>query len=248
MWGVAPRSRGQGDAASAGLRTPGAVPRRPARDLSPRSSRRSTRSATQLLVMHMVQHVLLLDIAPILLILGLTKGLLRPVTRRLQAIERRAGYLAHPAFAVCALRRARCGSGTSRRCTTSPCATPNIHVLEHLCFVARRLALLVAPALADPQPDAPGRAGAGRLHGDHQAAGRRARRRAGLRARTSIYPFYEHHPHYWGLIAARGSEPGRAADGARAVDRDGHRARLLFVQMLNESEREAQRAERYEVA
>src|SRR5436305_4226140 len=54
----------------------------------------------QLMVMHMIQHILLLDIAPILLILGLTKVLLRPVTRRLQTIERRAGVLAHPAFAV----------------------------------------------------------------------------------------------------------------------------------------------------
>src|SRR5579872_6428472 len=35
----------------------------------------------QLLMFHMVQHVLLLDIAPILLILGFTKTLLRPVTR-----------------------------------------------------------------------------------------------------------------------------------------------------------------------
>ena len=36
----------------------------------------------QLLVMHMVQHILLLDIVPICLILGLNKVLLRPVTRR----------------------------------------------------------------------------------------------------------------------------------------------------------------------
>src|SRR5438067_6465046 len=56
----------------------------------------------QLLVMHMLQHILLLDIAPILLILGFTKVLLRPATRRLQMLERRAGLLAHPAFAVIA--------------------------------------------------------------------------------------------------------------------------------------------------
>src|SRR5207253_6062021 len=43
-----------------------------------------------------------LDVAPILLILGLTKVLLRPVTRRVTALERRAGFLAHPVFAVIA--------------------------------------------------------------------------------------------------------------------------------------------------
>src|SRR5512135_2888724 len=58
--------------------------------------------ADQLMLMHMIQHILLLDIAPILLILGLTKVLLRPITRKVHAIERRAGYLAHPAFAVIA--------------------------------------------------------------------------------------------------------------------------------------------------
>ena len=46
------------------------------------------RLGEQLMLMHMIQHILLLDVAPILLILGLTKVLLRPVTRRVQAIER----------------------------------------------------------------------------------------------------------------------------------------------------------------
>src|ERR1700728_4842641 len=50
----------------------------------------------QLLFMHMIQHVLLLDIAPILMILGLTKGILRPITKRLTSIERRAGPFGHP--------------------------------------------------------------------------------------------------------------------------------------------------------
>jgi cytochrome c oxidase assembly factor CtaG len=49
--------------------------------------------ADQLLVMHMVQHLLLLDIAPILLILGFTKVLLRPVTRRVHALERLASVV-----------------------------------------------------------------------------------------------------------------------------------------------------------
>jgi len=37
---------------------------------------------------------------PILLILSLTKGILRPVMKRLTTLEQRAGVLAHPAFAV----------------------------------------------------------------------------------------------------------------------------------------------------
>ena len=47
---------------------------------------------------------------------------------------------------------ARCGSGTSRRSTTPPCATRASTSLEHLTFAARRAAVLVAPALPDPHP------------------------------------------------------------------------------------------------
>ncbi|HWX74253.1 MAG TPA: cytochrome c oxidase assembly protein, partial [Solirubrobacteraceae bacterium] len=53
--------------------------------------------AEQLFALHMVQHVLLLDVAPILAILSFTRVLLRPVTRSVGAIERRAGALAAPA-------------------------------------------------------------------------------------------------------------------------------------------------------
>src|SRR5439155_7365746 len=58
------------------------------------------RLAEQILTMHMVQHLLLLDLAPVLCLLGLTRVLLRPVTRRVQPVERRAGPLAHPVFAA----------------------------------------------------------------------------------------------------------------------------------------------------
>ena len=54
------------------------------------------RLGEQILAMHMVQHVLLLDVAPILLILGLTKVLLRPATRRIHRIEQRAGFARPP--------------------------------------------------------------------------------------------------------------------------------------------------------
>jgi cytochrome c oxidase assembly factor CtaG len=54
----------------------------------------------QLLTAHMVQHILLIDLAPIMLILGLTKVLLRPITRKLVQLEKLAGPLAHPLFAI----------------------------------------------------------------------------------------------------------------------------------------------------
>lgn len=60
------------------------------------------RLGEQLMVVHMAQHLLLLDLAPILLLAGLTRVLLRPATRRLLAVERAVGPLAHPVLAALA--------------------------------------------------------------------------------------------------------------------------------------------------
>src|SRR5579875_3746066 len=87
----------------------------------------------QLMVMHMVQHMLLLDVAPILLILGLTKGLLRPVTRRVHTLERKAGPFAHPAFAVI-LYAAMLWVWHIPALYDRAQGASFLHVLEHLCF------------------------------------------------------------------------------------------------------------------
>jgi putative membrane protein len=200
----------------------------------------------QLLVMHMAQHMLLLDIVPILLILGLNKVLLRPVTRRLHSIERRAGYLAHPAFAVL------CYAGFMwawhiPAMYDAALRNSTVHAFEHLCF-----------------------AGAGTLYWWHVLSPIRNRMRLGglgpiaymvatkllvgmlgialAFAPASIYPFYQHHPHYWGLSP---SEDQSMAGLAMALEQSivmGIALVVLFVQMLNESEREAKRAERFEAA
>lgn len=56
----------------------------------------------ELLTMHMVQHLLLLDLAPVLCLLGLTKAIFRPATRHLIRLERGAPWLLSPklGFAV----------------------------------------------------------------------------------------------------------------------------------------------------
>jgi cytochrome c oxidase assembly factor CtaG len=48
----------------------------------------------------MVQHLLLGDIAPLLILLSLSRVIMRPLTRRLQSVERALGPLAHPACAL----------------------------------------------------------------------------------------------------------------------------------------------------
>ena len=135
--------------------------------------------ADQLMLMHMIQHILLLDIAPILLILGLTKVLLRPVTRRVHAIERRAGYFAHPAFAVIAYAGFMWIWHIPAMYDLA-LRHDGIHVLEHLCFAAAGTLYWWHIAFPDPLADAPRRDGPDWLHGLDQATGRAARRDAGV--------------------------------------------------------------------
>jgi putative membrane protein len=200
----------------------------------------------QLMVMHMVQHMLLLDIAPILLILGLTKVLLRPVTRRLHRIERRAGFLAHPAFAVI-IYAAILWLWHIPALYDKAQGADVIHAFEHLTFFT-----------------------AGALYWWHVLSPIRSRMRlAGLGpvaymtggkllvgllgvalafAPRVLYPFYAHQPHFWGLSPL---EDQMMAGLVMALEQSivmGIALVMLFVQMLNESERSQQRAERFEVA
>jgi cytochrome c oxidase assembly factor CtaG len=204
------------------------------------------RLGEQLIVMHMLQHVLLLDIAPILMILGLTKVLLRPATRRVQAIERRAGFLAHPAFAVVAYVGLM-WFWHLPALYDSALRHSGVHTIEHVCFAA-----------------------AGGLYWWHLLSPIRGRMRLGgmgpitymvstkllvgilgivlAFAPASFYPFYQHHPHYWGLTP---TEDQSLAGLEMALEQSivmGIALVWLFVRMLGESEREAQRAERFEVA
>lgn len=203
-------------------------------------------AADQLMVMHMLQHILLLDIAPILLILGLNKVLLRPVTRRVHAIERRAGFLAHPAFAVVAYAGVMWLWHVPAMYDAA-LAHSSLHYLEHLCFAL-----------------------AGGLYWWHLLSPIRGRMRLGgmgpvlymvstkllvgilgivlAFAPTALYAFYEHQPHYWGLTAG---EDMNMAGLLMALEQSvvmGIAMAYLFVRMLGESDREADRLERYELA
>jgi cytochrome c oxidase assembly factor CtaG len=201
--------------------------------------------ADDLMVIHMVQHILLLDIMPILLILSLTKGILRPVTRRLTRLERRAGFLGHPAFAVVfyvgimwlwhipfmydlALRHEN-----------------TWHVFEHLCFSA-----------------------AGTLYWWHLLSPIRTRMRLGgmgpvmymittkfgvgvlgvmlAFAPTSVYAFYNHLPDFWGLTHGQDQNMAGLIMALEQSVVMGIALVWLFIRMLTESEEQAQRAERYE--
>jgi putative membrane protein len=96
------------------------------------------RIGEQLASVHMVQHLLIADIAPILFTLALTKWILRPVTRRIHRIERAAGPFGHPAFGVVAYVGAM-WLWHIPYMYDAALRNDNVHVLEHLSFGAAGL-------------------------------------------------------------------------------------------------------------
>jgi cytochrome c oxidase assembly factor CtaG len=194
----------------------------------------------------MVQHVLLLDLAPILAIVGLTRVILRPLTRVVHEVERRAGPFAHPAFAV-ALYVAVIWAWHVPAAYDLAVRHSGVHLLEHLTFLL-----------------------AGSLYWWHLLSPIRARLRLeglgpvaymgstkllvgalgmGLAfAPTALYPYYVHLPRVWGISAL---DDQAMAGLIMAVEQSivmGVALVVLFVRALAESEREQQREERYEIA
>ena len=195
---------------------------------------------------HMFQHVLLGDIAPLLLLLSLSRVILRPVTRRLMRVERALGPLASPWTAI-AVWLGTMYLWHVPALYDAAIEHPLLHVLEHLSFFAAGIALwwpLVHPipmrhALTGLQP-----------------LGYIAAAKGGLAAlglflawsSTAHYPFYEDAPRIWGLTAV---EDQNVAGVIMMVEQSMTLVLVMvwvFIRMLARSEQEELRRERLEEA
>ncbi len=201
--------------------------------------------ADQLFFMHMIQHMLLLDLVPILTIVGLTKVILRPVTRSVADLERRAGALAHPAVAVF-LYVTVIWAWHIPAAYDVAVTHPTVHVLEHMSFVIAGSLYwwhLLSPIRARMRLDGLGPVvymGSTKLFVGALGMGLAF-------APAALYPYYVHHARVWGLSAA---DDQSIAGLIMAVEQSlvmGVALVVLFVRALTESERAQQRRERYEM-
>ncbi len=87
-----------------------------------------------LLAMHMIQHLLLLDVAPVLCLLGLTKAIFRPATKRVIQLEKsRFRWILSPKFGLIAY----IGGMWFWHWPVmydAAVTSPVVHVLEHITF------------------------------------------------------------------------------------------------------------------
>ncbi len=201
------------------------------------------RLAEQLFFMHMTQHLLLVDLAPILILGGLTKVILRPATRRLVRLEQVAGPLAHPVVAI-ALYVAMMWIWHIPAMYDAALEHAAVHVLEHVTFSV-----------------------AGGLYWWHLLSPIRSRKRLGgmgpvlymvstkvlvgllgvglAFAPDAIYDFYERQPGYWGLSPGTDQAVGGLIMATEQSVVMGIALAYLFVRALEESNRRDEREERY---
>jgi len=201
--------------------------------------------AEQLFFVHMIQHVLLLDVAPILAILGFTRVILRPLTRAVSALERRAGPLAHPAVAVF-LYVSVIWAWHIPAAYDLAVRHQGIHVVEHLSFLAVGFLYwwhLLSPIRARMRLDGMGPV-------VYMATTKLFVGALGMGiafAPTALYPYYADHARVWGISAI--SDQG-IAGLTMALEQSvimGIALAALFIRALGESERAEQRRERFEL-
>jgi putative membrane protein len=195
---------------------------------------------------HMLQHVLLGDIAPLLLLLSLSRVIMRPATRRLARVERSLGALASPWTAI-AIWFGVMYLWHVPALYDAAAEHPLLHALEHLSFFAAGVALwwpLVQPvpmrrALTGLQPLA------------YIALAKGGLAALGLFlawSSTAHYPWYEDTPRIWGLNPV---EDQNVAGVIMMVEQSLTLVLVLvwvFVRMLARSEQEELRRERLEEA
>ena len=195
---------------------------------------------------HMLQHVLLGDIAPLLLLLALSRVMMRPATRRLVSVERALGPLANPVTGILVWLflmylwhiPALYDAATEHSL---------LHAFEHACFFAAGLALWWP--LIQPVPMRRSLTGMQPLGYIASAKGGLAALGLYLAWSTSVlYPYYETTPRIWGLSPTEDQNVG----GVIMMVEQSFTLVLvmvvLFVRMLARSEEEERRRERLEDA
>lgn len=195
---------------------------------------------------HMAQHILLGDIAPLLVLLALSRVMMRPATRRLVRLERALGRLAHPATGLC-LWLGLIYVWHIPALYDAALRNPALHALEHASFLTAGLALWWP--LIQPVPMRHRLTGLGSLAYIGLA-------KAGLAAlglylvwsSTVAYPFYESVPRIWGLSAIEDQNVGGALMMVEQSLVLVVTFFVLFVRMLSQSEEEERRRERLEEA
>lgn len=195
---------------------------------------------------HMLQHVLFGDVAPLLLLLALSRLILRPVTRRLTALERALGPFAHPLTGL-GLWLLLMYLWHVPALYDAALEHAGVHLLEHASFFTAGIA--VWWPLIQPVPMRRPLTGLWPLA--YIGAAKFGLAALGLFltwSGTAIYDYYEHVPRIWGLSAVQDQNVGGAIMTVEQSLTFVSVLVALFVRALARSETEQRRREALEEA
>lgn len=197
-----------------------------------------------LFAVHMVQHILIGDIAPLLVLLSLSRVIMRPATRRLHTIEKKLGPLANPATAI-VLWLVLLYVWHIPALYDLALRNTFVHAVEHMCFFTA--GCIVWWPLIQPVPMR------------HRLTGLStfayigtAKVSLGLLgiyltwSQTLAYTYYAHVPRISGLTAIQDQNMGGAIMMVEQSIVLVIAFSLLFMRMLVQSEEEERRRERLE--
>jgi cytochrome c oxidase assembly factor CtaG len=196
----------------------------------------------RLFSVHMAQHLLITDIAPILLLLGLSRPILRPVVRRVQPLERALGPVAHPVTAL-VVAVGVIWLWHLPAMYEAALHHPLVHNLEHMSFFAGGLAFWWY--VIEPVPPRH------RLRGlatvAYVTAAKLLLGGLGLVLAFSQSPFYdtyEHAPRMWGMSALADQNVGGLLMMFEQSTVLAIFFAIVFARMLERSEQAERRRER----
>ena len=195
---------------------------------------------------HMAQHILLGDIGPLLLLLALSRVIMRPATRRLHGVEKRLGALASPA-AFILLWLGLVYLWHIPALYEAAIESPALHALEHVTFFTA--GVLVWWPLIQPVPMRRPLKGMAPLV--YIFCAKVGLAGLGIYLTWSSSLVYDHYgtvPRVWGLDAVEDQNVGGAMMMVEQSIVLVIVLVVLFARMLRQSEEEERRRERLEDA
>jgi putative membrane protein len=191
--------------------------------------------------MHMVQHLLLLDFAPVLCLLGLTKQIFRPATKRVIQLEKGAPWLMSPMFGLLAYVGAM-WIWHAPPLYDAAVRHTGVHALEHITFTVA--GGLYWWHLISPVRDQRQLTGMGAVL--YMLATKGAVGLLGIAltfAPEALYDVYS--TTLWGLTPREDQQLGGALMALEQTIIMGVALAWLIIRAIERSEREDQRRERY---
>jgi cytochrome c oxidase assembly factor CtaG len=195
-----------------------------------------------LFLFHMIQHLLLLDVFPLFALFGLNRVIMRPITRRVQWLEQRIGFLAKPWFGLVGYTLGM-WIWHAPVLYNAAARHDSVHLLEHMTFTT--VGFLYWWHLLRPIPTRQRMTSMGPMA--YMGVTKVTVGLLGMAltfAPRALYDFYDDQPAWWGLAPTTDQMMSGALMATEQVLIMGVAFGVLFMRGLRESELQAQREER----